>query len=77
MAWPAIHIDIRVGDAGSMDPARREPLIRRAVAGAVSAGANGGAGAVYGDLLGHVVLLDPEGNEILRRLVTAGRFAAS
>jgi catechol 2,3-dioxygenase-like lactoylglutathione lyase family enzyme len=49
-----VHIDVRVGG---------EEAIRAKVAELVDAGASVVRDQYYGDVLGHVVLLDPEGNE--------------
>jgi hypothetical protein len=58
-----LHIDIRVGVEAPSDPAARERLIRTRVAELVARGATAVRDEHYGDALGHVVLLDPEGNE--------------
>jgi hypothetical protein len=59
-----MHIDIRVAGEPPWDMARREQLIRAKSAELVSAGATLVREESYGgDTLGHIVLLDPEGNE--------------
>ena len=58
-----LHIDIRVTAGTTDDPAGRERLIRARVADLLAAGATVVRDVSYGGLLGHVVLLDPEGNE--------------
>jgi catechol 2,3-dioxygenase-like lactoylglutathione lyase family enzyme len=54
-----LHLDLRVGGDGP----DREALIRAKVAGLVAAGATQVRDEHYGDQFGHVVMLDPEGNE--------------
>ncbi len=58
-----VHIDIRVAGEPPWDPAEREALIREKVAVLVEAGATQVREEAYGDEFGHVVMLDPEGNE--------------
>ena len=58
-----LHIDIRVAGDAPSQPAARERLIRAKVAELVAGGATAVRDEHYGDALGHVVLLDPEGNE--------------
>ncbi|MEU8386830.1 VOC family protein [Micromonospora sp. NPDC048842] len=58
-----MHIDIRVAGPGSGDLAERARLIRQKVPDLVAAGATVVREEWYGDVLGHVVMLDPEGNE--------------
>ena len=58
-----MHIDVRVAGKGPWDPADRERLVRAKVAGLVAAGATPVREEQYGEHLGHVVMLDPEGNE--------------
>ena len=58
-----LHIDIRVAGPGPSDPAERARLIRRKVPELVAAGATVAGEHWYGEDLGHVVMLDPEGNE--------------
>lgn len=58
-----MHVDIRVAGPGQWDMAAREGLIRERVASLVAAGASFVREERYEDALGHVVLLDPEGNE--------------
>ena len=58
-----LHIDVRVAGEPPWDPAERERLIRAKVAALVAAGATEVRAQHYGPQLGHVVLLDPEGNE--------------
>ncbi len=58
-----MHIDIRVAGEPPWDMAEREQLIRAKVTDLVLAGATPVREEAYGDRLGHVVMLDPEGNE--------------
>ena len=59
-----LHIDIRVAGPGPWDMAERERLIRARVPELVAAGASMVREEWYGpDEFGHVVMLDPEGNE--------------
>jgi Glyoxalase-like domain len=58
-----MHIDIRVAGEPPWDMGERERLIRTKVADLVAAGATAVREETYGDVLGHVVMLDPEGNE--------------
>ncbi len=58
-----MHIDIRVAGEPPWDMADRERLIRAKAAELASAGATLVCEDYYGDDLGHVVMLDPEGNE--------------
>jgi predicted enzyme related to lactoylglutathione lyase len=58
-----MHIDIRVAGPGPWDLAERARLIRIKVPELVAAGATVVREEWYGDALGHVVMLDPEGNE--------------
>jgi hypothetical protein len=58
-----MHIDIRVAGEPPWDMAEREQLIRTKVADLTAWGATLVREESYGDQLGHVVLLDPEGNE--------------
>lgn len=58
-----LHIDVRVagpGPWGRVEPAR---LIRQKVPELVAAGATVIREELYGGVLGHVVMQDPEGNE--------------
>ena len=57
-----LHIDVRVAGPGPSDMADRERRIRAKVPALVAAGATTPRGVV-GNRLGHVVMLDPEGNE--------------
>ena len=57
-----MHIDIRVGGAAP-DPAERERRVRDKVAELVNAGATVVGEVSYEGGFGHVVMLDPEGNE--------------
>lgn len=57
------HLDIRVAGEPPWDMADRERLIHRTVAELTAAGATQVREQHYGDALGHVVMLDPEGNE--------------
>jgi hypothetical protein len=58
-----LHIDIRVAGQGPGDMVERERLIRAKVPELVAAGAVVVREDSYGELLDHVVMLDPEGNE--------------
>ena len=58
-----MHIDIRVAGEPPWDMAERELLIRAKVEVLVAAGAARIREEFYGEHLGHVVMLDPEGNE--------------
>ncbi len=58
-----MHIDIRVAGEPPWDLADRARLIRAKVADLVADGASEIREEHYGDQLGHVVMLDPEGNE--------------
>jgi hypothetical protein len=58
-----MHIDIRVAGKPPWDPAEREQLIRAKVAELAAAGGTTVREESYGEQLGHVVMLDPEGNE--------------
>jgi predicted enzyme related to lactoylglutathione lyase len=58
-----MHIDIRVGGKPPWDMTLRESLIRAKVAELTAAGATVVREESYGEHLGHVVMVDPEGNE--------------
>jgi hypothetical protein len=58
-----MHIDIRVAGEPPWNMTEREALIRQKVAALVQIGAAVVREESYGDHLGHVVMLDPEGNE--------------
>jgi hypothetical protein len=58
-----MHIDIRVAGEPPWDMAEREELIRARAAELVAAGAAIKREESDGELLDHVVMLDPEGNE--------------
>ncbi len=58
-----MHIDVRVAGEAPWDMPARETLIRAKVTELVSAGATAVGEAYYGEVLGHVVMTDPEGNE--------------
>lgn len=58
-----LHIDVRVAGEPPWDMADREVLIRAKVAALTSAGADVVREESDGEHLGHVVMLDPEGNE--------------
>ena len=58
-----MHIDIRVAGEPPWDMADREQLIRTKVDELLLAGATWIREEFYDDHLGHVVMLDPEGNE--------------
>jgi hypothetical protein len=57
------HIDIRVAGEPPWNMAEREQLIRAKADALRAAGATELRDEFYGDDLGHVVMLDPEGNE--------------
>ena len=58
-----MHIDIRVAGEPPWDMAERGQLIRAKVTELVLAGATFVREEFYDEHLGHVVMLDPEGNE--------------
>jgi len=58
-----MHIDIRVAGEPPWDLAERERLIRDKSAELVAAGATVVREESYGEHLGHIAMLDPEGNE--------------
>jgi len=58
-----MHIDIRVAGEGPWDMAEREQLIRAGVRELQAVGARIVREEFYGQVLGHVVMQDPEGNE--------------
>ena len=58
-----MHIDIRVAGDPPWDPAERERLIHATVGELLAAGATKVREERYDDEFGHVVMLDPEGNE--------------
>ena len=58
-----VHIDVRVAGEPPWDMAERERLIRTKVAQLVGGGGRVVREESYGPDLGHVVMLDPEGNE--------------
>jgi len=59
-----MHIDIRVAGEPPWDKVEREQLIRAKAAELVTAGATSVREESYdGEHLGHIVMLDPEGNE--------------
>jgi hypothetical protein len=58
-----MHIDIRVAGEPPWDPAERVRLVRERVAELVGAGATVLREERYEGELGHVVMIDPEGNE--------------
>jgi hypothetical protein len=58
-----MHIDIRVAGKAPWDMAEREQLIRVKVPELVAACAVVLREELYGDVLGHVAMQDPEGNE--------------
>ncbi|MGI5521617.1 VOC family protein [Micromonospora sp. CA-259024] len=58
-----MHLDVRVAGPGPWDMTERARLIRQKVPELVSAGATVVREELYGDILGHVVMQDPEGNE--------------
>ncbi|MFY9914768.1 MAG: VOC family protein [Nocardioidaceae bacterium] len=58
-----LHIDIRVAGEPPWDMVEREQLIRAKTAELVTAGATMVREDPHGEVLGHIVMLDPEGNE--------------
>jgi predicted enzyme related to lactoylglutathione lyase len=58
-----MHIDIRVAGEPPWDLVEREKLIHAKVAQLAAAGATMVREEFYAGQLGHVVMLDPEGNE--------------
>ena len=58
-----MHIDIRPAGEPPWDLAERERLIRAKAAELVEAGATRVREESYGEDFGHIVMLDPEGNE--------------
>ena len=58
-----MHIDIRVAGEPPWDMAERERLIHAKVRPAAGGRRHQGPRGAYDDELGHVVMLDPEGNE--------------
>ena len=58
-----VHIDIRVAGEGPWDMTARGQLIRAKVPELVALGATVVREERYDNALGHVVMLDPEGNE--------------
>jgi Glyoxalase-like domain len=58
-----MHIDVRVAGEPPWDMPEREKLIRAKVAVLSSAGGTKVREEFYDEHLGHVVMLDPEGNE--------------
>jgi hypothetical protein len=58
-----MHIDIRVAGEPPWDMAGRGQLIRAKAAELAAAGAAVVREESYGEHLGHIVMLDPEGNE--------------
>jgi glyoxalase superfamily protein len=58
-----MHVDVRPAGPPPWDPVERERLIRAKVAQLEDAGATTLREESYDGSLGHVVLLDPEGNE--------------
>ena len=58
-----MHIDIRVAGEPPWDMAEREQLIRARASELATAGATTVREESQGEYLGHIVMLDPEGNE--------------
>lgn len=58
-----MHVDIRVAGDGPWDMVERERLIRSEVPRLVGLGATVVREELYDDVFGHMVMLDPEGNE--------------
>jgi hypothetical protein len=63
LAKNRVHIDIRVLGDGPWNMEEREHLIRAKVPSLLEAGASLVREEYYEDVLGHVVMQDPEGNE--------------
>lgn len=63
LAKNRVHIDLRVAGEGPWDMSERERLIRAKVPDLLALGASIVREERYGENLGHVVMLDPEGNE--------------
>ena len=57
------HVDLRVAHALDVGPVERESLVHAKVAELVAAGATEVRTEHYVEAFGHVVMLDPEGNE--------------
>ena len=57
-----LHIDIRVAGSGTRSP-ETEVRLRAKAAELLGTGATHVRDDYYGDQLGHIVMLDPEGNE--------------
>ena len=58
-----VHIDLWVAGEPPWDPVERERLVRERVVELVAAGATRVREERYDGEFGHVVMLDPEGNE--------------
>ena len=58
-----VHVDLRVAGEPPWDPVEHERLVLERVTELLGAGATWVREERYGDVLGHVVMLDPEGNE--------------
>ena len=58
-----MHIDVRVAGKPPWDMAEREQVIHAKVTELVAARASVVREEMYGEDLGHIVMLDPEGNE--------------
>jgi hypothetical protein len=58
-----VHIDLEVAGAPPWDMAAREPVLRAKADELVAAGATRVREELNGEDLGHIVMLDPEGNE--------------
>jgi len=58
-----MHIDIRPAGEPPWDPAERERVIRSKASELLVAGATSVREEFYGEHLGDIVMLDPEGNE--------------
>jgi len=58
-----MHIDIRVAGEQPVEQRVREQWVRAKAAELVDAGASTVREETYGGELGHIVMLDPEGNE--------------
>jgi predicted enzyme related to lactoylglutathione lyase len=63
LAKNRVHIDIRVAGEGPWDMTERERLIRAKVPELQGVGGTVVREEFYGQVLGHVIMRDPEGNE--------------
>lgn len=63
LAKSRLHLDIRVAGEPPWDPDERERLIREKVPALVALGGTMIREVTYGDIFGHVIMIDPEGNQ--------------